>query len=305
MAFLDNDGTNMGGFLTNYALTFTLTKYLKNNSWFRLDFPTDYTRFGTVVCVYANRSTPIDCSLDGNTLIFSNIPMEFLPGTYKFQIKNIYNPYVKGLTKSFSFESLEPGTNTMVEGYEILGVSISTGTINNPSISGSPLNKNLKIEYTISFTPMNTIKEGGCINITFPPEFGALDSSCRVTRGLISGSLPLTCSSFQKNLTITNFADFIPQYIELKIQATNPGTSGSTSQFQISTYNKITGLYYPVDENLQAGQITISDVDNPYYLQIDLYRAYTNSSLDTVKPLDFRLYPQRANVLPITPSYGV
>ncbi len=49
---MNNDGTNMGGFLTNYLLIFTTSKYLRPNSWLRLEFPTEYVTFGNTECVF-------------------------------------------------------------------------------------------------------------------------------------------------------------------------------------------------------------------------------------------------------------
>ena len=47
---MENDGSKMGGFLTNYVLVFKTTKYLRANSWFRLEFPLEYTTFNNVGC---------------------------------------------------------------------------------------------------------------------------------------------------------------------------------------------------------------------------------------------------------------
>ena len=49
-ATMENDGSKMGGFLTNYVLVFTTTKYLRPNSWFRLEFPIEYDTFKDIAC---------------------------------------------------------------------------------------------------------------------------------------------------------------------------------------------------------------------------------------------------------------
>ena len=66
---------------------------------------------------------------------------------------------------------MEPGTNTVVETYSVAGIEIDPGLINNPSVVGSPMNLNMYIDYTIEFTPMNSLPEGGLIEIWFPAEY--------------------------------------------------------------------------------------------------------------------------------------
>jgi hypothetical protein len=54
-------------------------------------------------------------------------------------------------------------------------VLIKPGQIINPSIAANPLNRNLRVDYTLKFTPMNTIPAKGKIVYTFPTGY-ALDS---------------------------------------------------------------------------------------------------------------------------------
>lgn len=49
----------------------------------------------------------------------------------------------------------------MIEYYFLDPVYIKPGQIINPSIAGAPLNKNLRIDYTVKFTPMNKIPYPG------------------------------------------------------------------------------------------------------------------------------------------------
>ena len=69
---------------------------------------------------------------------------------------------------------MRPGTNTVVETYTVTGIEIDPGLINNPSIVGSPMNLNMYVDYTIEFTPMNSLLEGGLIEIWFPVEYTGL-----------------------------------------------------------------------------------------------------------------------------------
>lgn len=103
---------------------------------------------------------------------------------------------------------MEPSVNTVIEYYFIDPVYIKPGQIINPSIAGSPLNKNLRIDYTVKFTPMNKIPAPGMIEYTFPAEY-ILDPNCRIISGLteISGSA-ISCVTSGTKITITNFADF-------------------------------------------------------------------------------------------------
>jgi hypothetical protein len=218
-AQMNNDGSTLGGFLTNYVLTFTVTMYLRPFSWFRLEFPTEFTNFGNILCSLTGFDFTLDCKINSQVLIVQGLLSSLMPGTYKMKIKNIYNPYLKGLTSNFIFESLQPGVNTVIEYYQILGVNIQPGLIKNPSISAYPLNKNLYIDYTIRFTPTNIVKEGGLFKIVFPSQFGPLANDCRVILGLVDGVNPISCKSLPgtKNIEIKNFATVSPQTIEIKV----------------------------------------------------------------------------------------
>ena len=116
-------------------------------------------------------------------LYISGLNASLATGTKLLKLRNIYNPYTKGSTNSFIcnnsninifnniVETLRPGTNTVVETYTVAGIDIDPGLINNPSIVGSPMNLNMYIDYTIKFTPMNSLPEGGLIEIWFPVEY--------------------------------------------------------------------------------------------------------------------------------------
>ena len=108
---------------------------------------------------------------------------------------------------------------------------------------------------------------------------------------------PISCTTSGKVVTITNFAAFSPQFIEFKVFAVNPGSSGTTDHFTIVSQTPSSKI---IDQNLQAGQLSLSSVDKPNFLQVDLYRKLVNLTLDQIGPIDFRLYPKAGNTLPIT-----
>lgn len=161
---------------------------------------------------------------------------------YKIKLKNIINPFAQGDITGFIFESMKPDTMTVLEYYTDAGVtpsiSIEAGQITGTSISAYPLNRNLYVDYTIIFYPMNSIPEGGSIIITFPQQYTLpLASICRIIRGLVDGSNPIVCASggsttfpslSSRDVIIQKFALLEPQEIEIKIYATNPDTSGTT-----------------------------------------------------------------------------
>lgn len=93
---MNNDGSTLGGFLTNYVLTFTASVYLRISSWFRLEFPTEFTNFGTILCSLTGFDFTLDCQMDGKVLIVKGLAIGLMPGIYKMKLKNIYNPYLKG-----------------------------------------------------------------------------------------------------------------------------------------------------------------------------------------------------------------
>ena len=300
---ISNDGASIAGYVTNYILQFTNAVALAQGSWFRLQFPSGYG-FGTTLCAFLSPSFDITCSNKSNYLYLTGLSQALPAGTYRIRLRNIQNPYSKGSQTGFLFESLKEGTNTVIEQSSSMNaITITAGAINSPSITASPLNKNLRVDYTISFTPSNTIPQGGSIQITFPSTYGSLDSTCRVIRGLTATSAGLVCTANSTSgvVTISGFTETPPQYIQIKIYAVNPNVVGPTPQFAIASYRT-----YPatstslIDENTNAGQVSIVDVDNPFLIEIDVYTPYTNTSLGATAPLDFRLYVQ--NILPATTS---
>jgi hypothetical protein len=108
---------------------------------------------------------------------------------------------------------------------------------------------------------------------------------------------PISCTTSGNVITITNFADFSPQYVEIKIWAYNPATAKTYSPFQITTYSKFgdktATSYSSIDANYNAGEITISDIDSPYFTAVDLFKKMVNSTLLQTNPLDYRFYPKR------------
>lgn len=68
-------------------------------------------------------------------------------------------------------------------------------------------------------------------NMVFPPDFvGGIDKSCRVTSGLLpADELGVKCvTDGIRNIWISNFRDFVPQYVEVKCFAYNPPVGGET-----------------------------------------------------------------------------
>ena len=87
---------------------------------------------------------------------------------FLLSVKNCINLFFQKV------ETLKPGTNTVVETYSVTGIEINPGLINNPSIVGSPMNLNMYVDYTIKFTPMNSLPDNGYIEIWFPVEYTGL-----------------------------------------------------------------------------------------------------------------------------------
>jgi hypothetical protein len=291
------------GDLTNYELSFKTTIYLVKGSWLRLEFPIEFRSFGDTKCYLRAENHELDCKIiDGVTLIVAPLPVDIRPGLQGLKIMNIYNPYFKGRTSMFIFETLMAGTNTVVEYYEILGVDIKTGDIKNTFVYAASYARSQYNEYTISFEPTNLIPQGGYIDLVFPSTFQMLAPSCRIIQGpsQIDSNTLLSCISIGKSVRISNFTAFSPQSIILKIFARNPEESGITQHFQIMTFKEINKILYIIDENKLSGQINIQSIEKPYFLKVDMFKIYTNISLGQTGPIDFRLFPSSGNVLPIT-----
>ncbi|KAL4449717.1 hypothetical protein ABPG74_008090 [Tetrahymena malaccensis] len=313
---ISNDGSNLGGFVTNYKVTFSTTVTLPANTWFRMRFP--YANvLGDTTCSQVDTQQTLTCTNNGdNVLIFSGISNSLTPNTYTLQVRNITNPTYTGFFNQFVLECLYPGTNNVLMLFynSLTGITINPGQVKSVSISGNPLNMNLRIDYTILFTPTNTVPQGGKIKITFPslapsasdpnPRSFQLDSTCRVTSGLtpITGQQNVGCVSSGSVLTITNFQTFYSQQVQVLIYAVNPGRAAIYTPFIIQTYlyDKPTNQFYVIDENTNAGSVSISSVNSLTYVQIDFFTTMVNATFSTATPLDFRLYPNPGNELPLS-----
>ncbi|CAD8140771.1 unnamed protein product [Paramecium octaurelia] len=305
-----NDGSKLGGYVTNYVIQFTTTIDLIKGSWFRAEIAEGFD-ISNVECVLVDTLQNLNCQVEGRRIYFSAIDAALPKGQHKVKLKNVINPSASGDSDPFIFETLEPLVNTVIEYFNVGVTTITPGQIINPSIAGAPLNQNLRIDYTIKFTPQNKIPYTGKIDYIIPAGF-TLDPTCRIISGLSqNGTTPISCVTSGQNITITNFASFSPQEITLKIYAVNPPISKLYQYCQIYTYSTfgkvpvISGSssnYKGIDQNIEAGSIQISSIQSPYFVAIDLYKQMQNISLDKTGPLDFRLYPMPSNQLKLTTS---
>ncbi len=109
---------------------------------------------------------------------------------------------------------MQNGVNTVNEYYSLAAIFITPGPVGSIDISGNPLNKNLRIDYTIKFIPTNKVPTPGRIRIHFPttPSTYRLDAICRVIDGLNDeAGNKISCTTDGTFiLYITNFAEFSP-----------------------------------------------------------------------------------------------
>ena len=306
---MQNDGSTLAGYTTNYIVQFLNNIAIPSGSWFRLLMPPGFG-FGTGVSAYVVLSTgnvALTCATGTDPtgrplLMMTNLVSAIAASTTtRISVRSIINAQAEGSSQTtITFESLQQGTNTVYEQWLFQKLTMSAGTINNPVITGSPLNMALEITYTISFYPSNTVPVGGKFTITFPAEFPSVDTSCIITNGLTAattGSLSCVGDGTGRTFTLSGFAAVVPQFIQFTGEATNPSVSGPTSEFSISSYGSSGGL---IDQNTAAGVVVISDVDSPYSVEIDLYQTLTNSSLFETSPLDYRVYPYYTSLVPAT-----
>ncbi|KAL4501728.1 hypothetical protein ABPG72_018779 [Tetrahymena utriculariae] len=311
---ISNDGSNLGGYLTNYKFTISTVVTLPSQSWIRVRFP-KYHSFENTICQIVETQEFLNCSNNGdNVLIFSPISQSLSPSFYNMQIRNIRNPTSSDFYSDFIVELLFPGTFNVLQLFynQLSGINIQPGQVQSTSVSGNPLNMNLRIDYTITFTPTNTIQSPGTIVITFPtlpptqqdPQVRTftLDSLCRVISGLTPtpGNENVSCVNLGSQLIITNFQTFFSQQIQVKIFAVNPGRPAIYSPFVIETFTTQNGKKYKIDQNTNAGSLAISEINSLNYVQIDFFKKMVNGTFSQTIPLDFRLYPAPGNELPLT-----
>jgi hypothetical protein len=297
-ASLVNDGSNIAGYTTNYILTFTTAFTYPKGTWFRMNFASGFGFESALDCYITNiavASSNLPCYNDGSVLIMKNLLADLPAGTYKIKMRNIINPKIATpASGTFLFESMKEGVNTVMEYTDtIAGMVINPGTITDVSVIGFPLVQNLYVDYTITYKPANSVAKGGMFRIVFPPDFvGGIDTSCRVIYGLLpADETGLKCTTNGiRDITITNFQDFTPQYVQVKCYAYNPPVGGETQNFQVRTFTTPAATQV-IDENPQAGTVVISEIQKPNFMKIDFYKLHVNCSFYQMCPINFRYFP--------------
>lgn len=298
---LANDGSQVAGYVTNYIVSFKSGRDYSSNVWFRLHVPSEFEIQSGVKCLFGSLSEQVSCTRFRNVLFIKNFTQPFTASTlYQIKIVGIRNPTSSTTqSTSFIFESLEYGVNTVIDFADnVPGVAIVSGQITQVTVIGFPLVQNLFVDYSIRFLPTNPIPELGGLRIDFPSTFQGLASSCRVVAGLspAPGKQEISCVSVGNSLLVTDFAQFIPQFITVKSYAYNPPVRGPTPQFQVSTYTSA-AMSNLIDENRNAGSVTISSIGKPNFVAFDFYTQIFNCTFNEVCTIDFRLYPNVGNQL--------
>jgi hypothetical protein len=295
-----NDGASTAGYLTNYLIKFGITKEYSIGTWFRLQFPDTYTISSSVQCVLRDLNIALNCTSSNNILYITGLSVTLAKDqVHILKIIGVRNPFAAtAKTADFLFESLKQGINTVIDFKDdVPGIAINTGQISDVLIIGFPLVQNLFVDYEVKFLLMNEIPKGGSILITFPPTFQGLDKTCRIISGLTSApSSSLSCNTVGLTLVISGFANVIPQYINVRCFAYNPPNGGPTPYFQIETFKDL-AMTAAIDQNLNAGFVTISSIGKPKFVNFDYYTPIYNCTFNEICPIDFRLFPQITNGL--------
>ena len=209
------------------------------------------------------------------------------PVSLTFNVYGIYNPAVSGVPDNIIVEILRENTFTVLaRSNTITPLAIQAGTISKVQINGSPLMANSPGTYTIQFLPYNTIPEGGSISVKFPTGYnGLISGTCLCTQGLkpATGRDTVTCSETTDTVTFGNFQKISGQYITLTVSANNPSVSGNTGEFGILSYDIHSAL---IDQNLNAGTVTISDVQYPKGFKVSMLHPKIDNPLGSYAPID-------------------
>jgi hypothetical protein len=134
----------------------------------------------------------------------------------------------------------------------------------------------------------------------FPNTFNGISNPCRVTSGLSDESTTntLQCASSGDIMIIKHFAAFSPQYIEVKVQASNPSFSGSTAHWKIYTYQDQTqSSSVLIDKNEQAGTVNISTIGKPIKSEVNFYQPRSGCIFSEKCTIDFYLFPHLRKTL--------
>ena len=293
-----NDGAKVAGYTTNYILNFINSVSYPMGTWFRVQFPPGFGFQAPLECYVIDFQVPyanLPCYNDGNVLVMKGLQQTLVPGAHKIKMRNVINPTIAvPVTPNFVFESMKEGVYTVIEYYDqIAGAQITPGAVTDASVIGFPLVMNLYVDYAIRFLPSNIVPRGGSIHIQFPVDFNqGIDSTCRVSYGIQPAtSAGIKCvTNGIRDLYISNFAQLIPQYIEVKCFAYNPPVPGPTQNFQVETYTGAYGTQI-IDQNPTVGTVVISSIDKPNFMQIDFYVKHVNCSFYQDCPINFRYFP--------------
>ena len=74
-----NDGSQLGGYTTNYIIQFTTTIDLDTGSWFRAEIPDGFD-ITNVQCVLVDTQQNLNCQVDERRIFFGAIDASLLSG---------------------------------------------------------------------------------------------------------------------------------------------------------------------------------------------------------------------------------
>lgn len=309
-ATMVNDGANIAGYTTNYILTVQTSFNYPKGTWFRMKFPSTFDYKLPLECYITNIPVGVSnlpCYVENGVIVMKDLLTDLVAGQYKFKLRNIINPKIATLDAGyFKFESLKEGVYTVIEYKEdISGVAIKSGTITDVTVIGFPLVQNLFVDYEIRYRPANEVPIGGMFNIQFPPDFNqSIDKTCRIESGLKAlDSNGITCvTDGVRDLWISNFDFFTPQYVVVKCFAYNPPKAGETQNFQVRTFTDTLKTTI-IDENIKAGTVVISAIDKPNFMAVDFYVKHVNCSFYADCPMNFRYFTDPTRTLPKATSF--
>ena len=298
------EGALLANFSPLYKFTIVTSSYYPQHSWMRMIFPSGYS-FNNLLCYVQEWNTWVALVYDSDIsqVIFSAFNLGILPIPLTFDIYGIYNPSVSGNPGNIIVEILRENTYTVLaRTSSVTAPLISPGTISKVQITGSPLMTNSPGTYTFVFLPFNVIPQGGSISIVFPLGYnGLISSTCLAIQGLqpITGTNQVTCTETTTTVTFANFQSVSAQYITVTVQANNPSVPGNTGNFAIYTHNQNS---LGIDQNLNAGHVTISEVQYPEGFTVLMLYPKTDNPIGSYGPLDIFLHSRNYVPCVVPPS---
>jgi len=190
------DRTAAGSPYVTFSFTLQTAQVLPNAGQVEVLFPTEYvlsdsspgpTCSSDILTPYT--ASGFGCSIFNNRATMTNIATVPTTGVIRFKVAGVKNP--SSISGTFTLKTMNSSARIISQATGVSGITLTStwtpGTLSVSSIAAFPTNAKQKVEYTVTFTPTNTLPKGSIVSITYPlVQFGnlPLTPTCRISGAL-------------------------------------------------------------------------------------------------------------------------